>query len=160
MEANKASHGALRERYKVALLCGEDLAVPGWSCATGITEFNERSIVNWPVQATGADILRLAVVWATRRGLRLLAPVHDAILLDALLDRIEHDVALLQEIMRRASRVVLNDTATGNLALRADATIVRFPARFEDPHGEAIWVRVLELLVERRRRQKQEAAHG
>ena len=30
----------------------------GWTCRTGITEFNARSIGNWPVQATGADILR------------------------------------------------------------------------------------------------------
>ena len=33
-------------------------------CRTGITEFNARSIGNWPVQSTGADILRLACVWA------------------------------------------------------------------------------------------------
>jgi DNA polymerase-1 len=143
-----------------ALDAGTMRTVFGWSCATGITEFNERSIMNWPVQATGADILRLAVVWATRHGLRLLAPVHDAILLEAPLDRIEHDVALLQEIMRRASRVILNDTAAGDLVLRTKADIYRYPDRYEDSRGEAIWVRVLELLAERRRRHEQEAAHG
>jgi DNA polymerase I len=49
----------------------------GWFCRTGITEFNDRSIANWPTQSTGADILRLSVVWATRHGLRLCAPVRD-----------------------------------------------------------------------------------
>ena len=131
-----------------ALDTGIMRTVFGWTCATGVTEFNERSIMNWPAQATSADILRLVVVWATRRGLRLLAPVHDAILLEAPLDRIEHDVALLREIMMRASRVVLNDTATGDLALRTDATIVRYPDRYKDPRGEAIWLRVMELLAE------------
>jgi DNA polymerase I len=120
----------------------------GWECRIGITEFNERSIMNFPIQATGADILRLACVWATRRGLRLLAPVHDALLLEASLDRIEADVALLQEIMRRASRVVLNSTLFGPLELRTDVKIVRFPGRYSDPRGEAIWNDVLGLLAE------------
>ena len=30
----------------------------GWTCRTGITEFNARSIANWPIQATSADIMR------------------------------------------------------------------------------------------------------
>ena len=75
----------------------------GWECATGIVEFNERSIRNFPVQATCADIFRLACVWGTRHGLTLIAPVHDAVLLESTDDRIEADVALMQEIMRRAS---------------------------------------------------------
>jgi DNA polymerase I len=75
----------------------------GWFCRTGITEFNERSIINLPVQGTGADILRISCAWATRHGLELCGPVHDAIVLEAPEDRIEADVALLQEIMRRAS---------------------------------------------------------
>jgi DNA polymerase I-like protein with 3'-5' exonuclease and polymerase domains len=76
----------------------------GWQCCTGITEFNERSIRNWPVQATGADILRIACILATRHGIKLLAPVHDAVLIEAPIERIEADVALMQEIMRRASQ--------------------------------------------------------
>ena len=84
--------------------------VYGWQCATGITEFSERSIRNWPIQSTCADIFRLAYVWGTRHGLTLIAPVHDAVLLEAPEDRIEADVALMREIMRRASRVILNPT--------------------------------------------------
>jgi DNA polymerase I len=49
----------------------------GWTCRTGIVEFNERSIRNWPIQATGADILRIACILATRHGIKLLAPVHE-----------------------------------------------------------------------------------
>ena len=128
----------------------------GWECRTGITEFNGRSIANFPVQATGADILRLSIVWATRHGLRLLAPVHDALLIEAPIERIEADVALLQEIMRRASRVVLNPTADGMLELRTDAKIIRYPDRYTDPRGDAIWKHVLTFLAEYR---KQTAAH-
>ena len=120
----------------------------GWTCRIGITEFNERSIRNWPIQATGADILRIACILATRHGIRLLAPVHDAVLIGAPLDRIEADVALMQEIMRRASRIVLNANPAGTHELRTDAKIIRYPERYSDPRGGAIWTRVLGLLAE------------
>jgi DNA polymerase I len=85
---------------------------------------------------------------ATRRGIRLLAPVHDAVLIEAPIARIEADVALMQDIMRRASRVVLKGHE-----LRTDAKIVRYPERYSDPPGEAIWLRVLELLDEKHQAQ-------
>jgi DNA polymerase-1 len=133
-----------------ALNTGSMHTVLGWECRTGITEFNSRSIQNFPVQAHGADILRIACVWATRYGLRLLAPVHDALLVEAPIERIETDVALLQEFMRRASRVVLNPAADGTLDLRTDAKIIRYPERYTDPRGDAIWADVLRLLAEYR----------
>jgi DNA polymerase-1 len=122
----------------------------GWHCRTGITEFNERSIRNWPVQAAGADILRIACILATRHGIKLLAPVHDAVLIEAPIDRIESDVALMREIMRRASRIVLNADAAGTHELRTDAKIIRHPERYSDSRGAGIWDRVLQLLAEQR----------
>jgi DNA polymerase I len=117
----------------------------GWTCRTGIAEFNARSIRNFPIQGSGADILRVACIWATRHGLRLLAPVHDAVLIEAPLERIEADVALMQELMRRASRVVL-----GGHELRTDAKIIRHPERYTDRRGDAVWANVLGLLAEYR----------
>jgi hypothetical protein len=118
----------------------------GWHCRTGITEFNERSIRNWPIQACASEILRIACILGTRHGIKLLGPVHDAVLIEAPIERIEADVALMQEIMRRASRIVLNRDRTGTHELRADATIVRYPDRYSDPRGVAVWNRVIELL--------------
>ena len=69
----------------------------GWFCRTGITEFNDRSIANWPTQSTGADILRLSVVWATRHGLGFCAPVHDALLIESPIDQIEADRGVLRD---------------------------------------------------------------
>src|SRR6266566_3183310 len=113
----------------------------GWECRVGIVEptVNARSIRNWPVQATGADILRISCILAARHGIRLLAPVHDAVLIEAPLERIEVDVTLIQEIMRRASRIVLNRDASGTHELRTDAKIVSYPGRYADPRGEDIW---------------------
>jgi hypothetical protein len=121
-----------------------------WQCRTGITEFNQRSIMNFPVQASASDALRIAIVMAERHGLTLLGPVHDALLIEAPVERIEADVALLREIMRRASRVVLNPAAAGALELRSDAKIVCHPDRYSDSRGKAVWADVLRLLAEYR----------
>ena len=121
----------------------------GWQCATGITEFSERAIRNWPIQSNCADLFRLAYVWGTRHGLTLIAPVHDAVLLESAEDQIEADVALMREIMRRASRVILNPTADGTFELRTDVKIIRYPDRFTDSRGAELWETVLKLLAER-----------
>ncbi|WP_426609321.1 DNA polymerase [Bradyrhizobium sp. McL0616] len=133
-----------------ALDTGVMRTASGWTCRTGITEFNARSIGNWPVQSTGADILRLACVWAHRRGIRLCGPIHDAALIEAPIEHIEADVALMQEIMRRASRVMLG----GGHELRTDATIVRYPGRYTDKRGEKIWQDVLGLLAQYRQQRE------
>jgi hypothetical protein len=93
-------------------------------------------------------MLRIACIMAARHRIRILAPVHDAVLIEAPIERIEADVALMQEIMRRASRIVLNADASGTHELRTDAKIIRYPERYCDNRGAAIWDRVLELLRE------------
>jgi hypothetical protein len=130
-----------------ALQTGNMQTVFGWECRTGVIEFNERSIRNFPVQANGAEILRIACIMMHRHGIELCAPVHDAVLIEAPIERIEADVVLAQEIMRRASRVVLNATADKTLELRTDAKIVRYPDRYSDKRGAAAWDQVLELLA-------------
>src|SRR5262249_21724064 len=104
-------------------------------------------IRNWPVQASGADILRIACILAARHNIQLLAPVHDAVLIEAPIEKIEADVALMREIMRRASRIVLNADANGSHELRTDAAIIRYPDRYSDKRGAKIWTEVTELLV-------------
>lgn len=119
----------------------------GWTCRTGITEFNKRSLRNWPIQTTGADILRVAIVMATRHGLRLVAPVHDALLLEAPTDCIEADVAITCNIMERASRAVLNGNHSGRFVLRAECDqLVKFPSRYMDKRGETLWRYAMERL--------------
>ena len=127
----------------------------GWTMCTGITEFNERSIGNFAVQATSADILRLSCVWAHRRGIELCGSVHDALVIEAPIDRIEADVALTEEIMRRAARVVLN-TNDKRHELRTSATIVRYPERYVDKRGVQVWTDVLNLLEQYQRQQSTE----
>jgi DNA polymerase I len=118
-----------------------------WTCAVGITETKERSIRNWPIQTACADMLRIACIMAARHRIRVLAPVHDAVLIEAPIERIEADVKLMQEIMRRASRIVLNSTADGDHELRTDANIIRYPDRYTDKRGKGMWDEVMDKLA-------------
>ena len=95
------------------------------------------------MQGNGAEMLRLACCIATELGIEVCAPVHDAVLITAPLDRLDADVARMQDAMREASRIVL-----GGFALGVDATIVRWPNRYEDPRGAVMWQRVTRLLEE------------
>jgi hypothetical protein len=114
----------------------------GWMIHVGANE-NPRSLANFPVQANGAEMLRLACSLATERGIAVCCPVHDALLVEGPTDEIDAVVAATQKAMREASEVVL-----GGFALRADAKIVRHPERYMDPRGERMWDLIWKLVDE------------
>ena len=87
---------------------------------------------------------------ADKYGLGVCAPIHDALLIESPLSRINQDVALLKDIMRRASRVVLNPRASGAFVLQADAKIVSYPNRYSDRRGVRMWDLVTGMLVQAR----------
>ena len=125
----------------LATLTGRIETVFGWPLHVG-AEFNPRSLANFPMQANGAEMLRLACCLATERGIRVCAPVHDALLIEAPLGEIDERVAELQACMREASRVVLG----GALELGSDAKVVRWPERYMDERGAVMWETVGRLL--------------
>ena len=102
---------------------------------------NSRSLRNFPMQANGAEMLRLACCLATERGIRVCAPVHDAILIEAPIDEIDNAVATTSEAMAEASATIL-----GGLRLRTDSKIIRHPERFIEKRGSHMWNLVNELL--------------
>ncbi|MGD9922445.1 MAG: DNA polymerase [Pseudorhodoplanes sp.] len=63
-----------------AMLHGSLHTVFGWTVHTG-ANVNPRSLKNFPMQANGAEMLRLACCTATERGVEVCAPVHDAVLI-------------------------------------------------------------------------------
>jgi DNA polymerase I len=102
---------------------------------------NPRSLRNFPMQANGAEMLRLACCLATERGIEVCAPVHDAVLIAAPSDQIEFAVACMQNAMREASRIVL-----AGFELDTEAKITRYPDRYTDPRGVVMWERVTRLV--------------
>jgi hypothetical protein len=127
-----------------AMLLSQLQTVFGWTIRVG-PEANPRSLRNFPCQANGAEMLRLACCLATERGIPVLAPVHDAVLVGGPAGDIEAVVGAMQGSMAEASRVVL-----GGFEVRSDATIVRWPGRYMDPRGRVFWTRVMALLAESR----------
>jgi len=113
----------------------------GWSmqCPSGM---NARTLRNFPVQSTSAEILHVASVLAERRGIRIVAPIHDAFLIEAEADRAEEASAALDRLMRDASRVVLR-----GYELRTDVQIVRPGQRYFDKRGAKMWDTVTGLLA-------------
>jgi hypothetical protein len=123
-----------------AILTGSLHTVFGWHVHVGET-FNPRSLRNFLMQANGAEMMRLAACLATERGVEVCAPVHDAFLICAPLDRLDQDVATMRAAMAEASRIVL-----GEFELGTDVSITRWPDRYIDGRGRVMWQRVLELL--------------
>lgn len=131
-----------------AMLNGSLHTVFGWRVQVPPIS-NPRSLANFPMQANGAEMLRLACCLATERGIEVSAPVHDAVLICAALERLDAEVARMQDAMREASRIVLNGFELGT-----DAKIVRYPDRYMDERGATMWDRVMKLIHE----QQQKAA--
>ena len=106
-------------------------------------ELNPRSLLNWPMQSHGAEMMRLAVSMAVEEGLMICAPVHDALLIEASLYDIDQHTDRLSEIMAEASELVLG----AGKRCRTDAKIIRFPDRFDDEQrGAEMFSIIMKLL--------------
>jgi DNA polymerase I-like protein with 3'-5' exonuclease and polymerase domains len=112
-------------------------------CSSGS---NPRTIRNFPMQATGAMILHMACLLAERRGIELVAPIHDAFVARCGVRDVEDVSAALDRVMRDASAVVLR-----GYELPTDRQIVRPGERYFDKRGKAMWDTVTGLLAKRER---------
>jgi DNA polymerase I len=99
---------------------------------------NERSLRNFPVQASGADMLRFACILGHERGVRICATVHDAVAIVAPVADIEDHIDRMRCAMRDASALILD-----GFELDTDYKIVRHPERF--PVTET-WIEVLKMV--------------
>jgi hypothetical protein len=125
------------------MLTGSLFTVFGWRVNVG-GAVNPRSLANFPMQANGAEMLRLACCMLTEGGIHVCAPVHDAVLVEGPVDRIEEVVANTQSLMRDASRVVLS-----GFTLRTEAKVVVYPDRYTDPRGVKMWETTMSILRNR-----------
>jgi hypothetical protein len=131
-----------------AMLRGSLPTVFGWHILAG-EDANPRSFRNFPMQANGAEMMRLACCLATERGVEICAPVHDAMLICAPLYRLGADVRRMQAAMAKASRAVLS-----GFELRSDAKIIRYPNRYADRRGAVMWERACRLTAEAEKKER------
>lgn len=103
-----------------------------------------RTIRNFPMQANGSEILRLACCFATERGVKVAAPVHDAILIEAELEELDEAIKTTEEAMRKASEYVLD-----GFSLRTDVEKrIEYPERYMSEDGKETWNNVMDILEE------------
>jgi DNA polymerase I len=126
-----------------AMLSGSLHTVFGWHVHVG-ENVNPRSLRNFPMQANGAEMMRIACCLATERGIEVCGPVHDALLICAPLDRLETDIARTRAAMAEAARIVLS-----GFEIRTDVSVVRYPDRYMDARGKVMWERVISLITRR-----------
>lgn len=129
-----------------AMLCSGLHTTFGWRLQVS-QNANPRSLANFPMQANGAEMLRLACCLGTEQGVEICAPIHDAVLICAPLDQLNDDVLRMQRAMADASRIVLDGFELGT-----DAKIVRHPDRYMDERGILMWDRVMKLIDEQQRK--------
>jgi DNA polymerase-1 len=122
------------------MLLGVIRTVFGWPIRVG-ERSNPRSLRNFPMQANGAEMLRIACCLAAERGIEVCAPVHDAVLICAPIERLAADVAAMRSAMAEASRLVL-----AGFELATDVKVVRWPDRYMDSRGREMWTRVCGLV--------------
>jgi hypothetical protein len=123
-----------------AMLHGKLWAAFGWTVHTG-TSPNPRFLRNFLMQGNGSEMLRIACFLAVERGIRVCAPVHDAVLIEAPLNQLDEAVVAAQQAMSDASASVLS-----GFRLRTDVKIVRYPDRYMDERGIKMWNAVWDIL--------------
>lgn len=113
----------------------------GWTmrCPSGI---NPRTVRNFPVQATASEVLHVACILAERRGLAVVAPVHDAIMIEAPIDQAHEASAALDRVMRDAASVVLR-----GYELPSDVQIIQPGECFYDKRGVEMWETIIHLVT-------------
>ncbi len=107
------------------------------------SEINDRSLRNFPMQANAAEIMRFACIMATEIGIKVCAPVHDALLIESPIYQIDDDVRLTQKLMRQAGEIILD-----GFQLKSDVQIFRYPERYSDDRGTKTWNK-LNALIEK-----------
>jgi DNA polymerase-1 len=106
---------------------------------------NPRMLRNFFAQANGAEMLRLACIFAIEDGIRVCAPVHDAIMITSPVEEIDDVAARMAKHMVAASAIVLE-----GFELRVESKIYKHPDNFVYTKRGALtfWEKVKRLLEE------------
>jgi|GEM_PF-1068439 len=111
----------------------------GWKFHTKAME-RINTLRDWPMQTIGAEITQLAICLCFTNGVEVIAPVHDAIMIQAPISEIEEKVRIARKCMEDASEYVLG------FRIRTDEKTVCYPDHYNDPRGDWMWNKIWEIL--------------
>lgn len=124
-----------------AMLLGHVDTVFGWRLHV-VPDTNPRTLRNFPGQANGGEMLRIACVLASERGVSICATIHDAVLIQAPVDDLDDATRAMQEAMAEASAIVLD-----GFTLSSDVKKILHPERFVDEdRGREMWALVWDIV--------------
>jgi len=125
-----------------AVLGGRLWSTFGWQILTKANP-NDRSLRNFPMQANGAEMLRIACIKLLDAGISVCATIHDALLIEAPLDELDEAISITQKVMRESSAIVLDGFELGS-----EVKVILYPERYMDKRGVVMWDIVMRLLEE------------
>src|SRR5262249_53310926 len=108
------------------------------------------TISNFPMQANGAEMLRLACCFAVDRNISIIAPIHDALLIEGPITDIEDVAREMRQCMVDASRAVMRGPT-----VRVDMSKpLTFPDRYVDGRDGSVELSdtTLRLLAQLKRK--------
>jgi DNA polymerase I len=111
----------------------------------------QNSLQNFPMQSHGAEMLRLSMIYATERGLKICAPLHDAMFAHAPASQEEWAIRTMRECMERAAVDVIG------VKIPIELFVIRYPERFvpdDKPMAMKVWDKMMAAL-ERAEKEKQ-----
>lgn len=134
-----------------AQLNGDAISGANWDLI-GHNE-KEPTLRNFPVQTAGGEILRQTCCMVVEAGIRLCAPIHDAILVECEVGEIDRTIDRTKRVMIEATRLVLSDgdvLQVGDISgdIRVDAEVYAHPIHFEGSQDSAVWKLITRMREE------------
>jgi DNA polymerase I len=120
-----------RNEHKIETYYGWRLAVTSATKAP--------TLKNYPIQGNAGEITRLALIYAVAAGLRICAVIHDALVAECERGKEAETMAVLRDVMERASRQIL-----GGYTLMI--TFKTITDHYEDERGKGMWEMVMNEL--------------
>jgi hypothetical protein len=120
------------QRYTADAFCrGRAVTKAGWPRRVTRHD-NPRSVANFVVQGTGADLMRLAVIYLTQNRAPLLAAIHDGFLFECHRSQLAEVRQAIDDALGRAVEQLLPGAP---MRWKVDV----FDDRYEDPDGKSLW---------------------
>jgi hypothetical protein len=111
----------------------------GWR-ATVYPDTRRTALLNWPIQAAGADVLRMAVLRAAAEGFAVVAVAYDAMLVSVPEAGAEARIAELQGLVEEAAEL------TVGIRIRVGCQTIRPGERFLTEETLPEWEKVMQAL--------------
>jgi DNA polymerase-1 len=104
---------------------------------------------NFPMQATCAEILRLACCLAIEEGLEIVAPFHDALLAHVPMERVNDSLTHIRSCWSRASAAILDGFELRS-ETRPEKTVFEYPHPYVDGRQHDFFLKALAFVEYRK----------